>query len=64
MNPKCPKCSVDLQVGIALQNTLYGPGDVFDGTLSLSGPAEMVPCLKCSECGMSFESVKKEQSKK
>lgn len=56
----CPRCRTTLVQGKALQNALVGspdfPGDTgFEAgcTLSYSGEAKMVDCLKCPECGYS-----------
>lgn len=53
----CPRCQGELQPGEALQNTLVGypdfPGDDHAVTVSPTGPARMVPVLKCTSCGYS-----------
>ena len=55
----CPRCAVALVPGMALENTLCGFHD-FPGerstkgmTLSYSGPARQIACLKCPACGHS-----------
>lgn len=56
---KCPRCAVALVPGMALENTLCGfPDFAGDGptagmTLSYSGPARQIACLKCPACGHS-----------
>jgi hypothetical protein len=44
--------------GHALQNTLTGvpdfPGDNHPVTVSRTGPAQVVACLKCIKCGYSI----------
>lgn len=58
---RCKRCDVPLEPGTALMNSLVGhpdfPGDTGkeDGcTVSASGPAGLVPCLKCPRCGWSI----------
>lgn len=53
----CLRCLVRMVPGEALQDVLSGSGDFHAGddvvTLSPSGRARMVPCLKCPSCGQS-----------
>lgn len=53
----CPRDNAELRPGIALQQTYTGYPE-FPGaevvTLSPGGPGELIPCLKCATCGMSF----------
>lgn len=58
--PTCRRCHAPMQRGQALANTLVSTDD-FGGdagqagsTFSPTGPAEMVACWKCPECGHSF----------
>lgn len=59
LTPKC-KCGGDAVPGQALSNTLTGYEDFggdagsYGSTLSRSGPAKMVDCLKCTVCGHSW----------
>lgn len=57
----CRRCNVPMVLGKALQDTLVSLDD-FGGdagepgtTMSRSGPAVLVDCLKCPECGHSVE---------
>lgn len=55
--PPCKRCGGTMLRGHALQNTLTGYPD-FTGsdsvvTVSRTGPAQVVPCLKCQRCGYS-----------
>jgi hypothetical protein len=53
----CRVCHGPMAPGYALLNTLVGypdfPGEHYAATMSATGPAVMVPCLKCSQCGHS-----------
>lgn len=53
----CGKCLVVMLPSVALENVLTGIGDFHDGddvvTLSPSGRARIVKCLKCPSCGRS-----------
>lgn len=54
----CRKCGGEMGQGQALINTPFGIPD-FEGTdgmvatMSMTGPPDLVPCLKCSLCGWS-----------
>jgi len=54
----CKHCGGAMLRGHALQNTLTGypdfPGDSGPVTVSRTGPAQVVPCLKCIRCGYSI----------
>jgi hypothetical protein len=54
----CKRCGGQMVRGHALQNTLSGSPDFPGGdqlvTLSRTGPAQVVPCLKCVRCGYSI----------
>lgn len=57
--PPCKRCGGTMLRGHALQNTLTaGVRDFPDGddvvTLSPTGPAQVVPVLKCLQCGYSI----------
>lgn len=60
MENKCRKCGGEGKPSQAFQNTLieFVSRDSKIGdrgnTLSQSGPAELVDCLKCSSCGHSW----------
>jgi hypothetical protein len=54
--PPCKRCGGPMLRGHALQNTLSGAPDFVGGdvvTLSPTGPAQVVPVLKCLRCGYS-----------
>lgn len=57
----CKKCGGEMAPGQALVNTPFGIPD-FEGTdgmlatMSMTGPPDMVPCLKCRDCGWSITS--------
>ena len=55
--PNCRRCKVPMKESTALQNTPTGlpdfPGDAVV-TMSADGPAEIVPCWKCPQCGHSI----------
>ena len=54
---KCGKCNVEMEKGQALQDKLDGTPDFIGDdevcTVSPSGKAKMIECLKCPECGYS-----------
>lgn len=54
----CRRCGGPMLRGHALQNTLSGTpdfaGDPHPVTISRTGPAKVVPCLKCVNCGYSI----------
>lgn len=53
----CRKCRILMLPGKALQSMLGGVGDFHDGdnvvTLSPTGEARLIDCLKCPACGWS-----------
>ena len=52
----CRKCGGKMLHGVALENTMIGSPDFIGGdvvTMSASGLAQMVDCLKCEWCGHS-----------
>jgi hypothetical protein len=53
----CRQCGGKMEVGQALENVLSGypdfPGDNHAVTVSPSGRAKLVSCIKCVECGWS-----------
>jgi hypothetical protein len=57
VSPRCPKCNVEMQEGKVLQEIMSGLpdfiGDTHCCTVSPSGKANLVGCLKCPECGHS-----------
>lgn len=55
-NHACPKCPGNMLPGKALENILTGSPDFIGGeavTMSPSGRAKLVDCLKCERCGFS-----------
>ena len=56
--PPCKRCGGQMLRGHALQNTLTGypdfAGDDSPVTISRTGPAQVVPCIKCIKCGYSI----------
>ncbi|HKX42707.1 MAG TPA: hypothetical protein VJO99_16240 [Burkholderiaceae bacterium] len=54
--PPCQRCGGTMLRGHALENTLSGSPDFPGGevvTMSHTGPAQVVPVLKCIQCGYS-----------
>ncbi len=53
----CKRCGGNMLHGHALRNSLSGvpdfTGDPYPVTVSPTGPAVVVPCLKCLSCGYS-----------
>ena len=56
---KCPDCNVELEPGIALDDILTGMPDFIGQcqvcTVSASGKAKLIKCLKCPLCGYSVK---------
>lgn len=55
-NGRCPRCGVEMVVGMALESTVTGSPDFIGGevvTLSPGGPGKLVACMKCIGCGYS-----------
>ena len=55
----CNKCGGNYHPARALVNTTvaaidFSDIDIYGDTLSRSGPAKMVDCMKCESCGHSF----------
>ena len=59
---KCKRCEVEMILGKALVDILSGIpdfiGDDFICTVSPSGEAKLVDCLKCPNCGHSVTTTK------
>jgi hypothetical protein len=53
----CSICGSAMVKGMALENTVAGSDDGFGATLSQTGPAEMVECMKCPTCGHSVHGL-------
>ena len=55
---KCPRCNVEMKMGVALKNRPTGIpdfiGDDFVCTVSYCKEADLIECLKCPECGHSL----------
>lgn len=55
----CRRCVSPMQPGIAIAQTPTGTGDFHDRdavvTLSPGGPGRVILCMRCKECGHSYE---------
>jgi len=55
----CKKCGYEMSKGIAIKQAATGipdfPGSDEVVTLSPGGPSKLIDCIKCKECGWSFE---------
>jgi hypothetical protein len=52
--PRCLRCRVKLEPGIAMVSTLVRSRDFGEIiTLNPGGPGRMVKCMKCPKCGYS-----------
>ena len=55
----CKECGTPLKTGIALDDVMDGipdfAGDDFVCTVSPSGKAKLIECLKCPACGWSVK---------
>lgn len=60
---RCPRsrCGGVMKRGVAFENSWEGmadfPGDEYACTISQTGPAKIVPCVKCKRCGFSVSLV-------
>lgn len=61
IHERCHRCQTELTIGLSLQNTFVGiPDFIWETasevcTVSQTGPPELINCLKCPNCGTSYE---------